>query len=106
LPAIIGNKVAVGHKAIVHGCSIGNQCLIGMNAVVLDGAVIGNNCVIGANSLVTQGEIIPDNSLVIGSPGKVIRQLTNDEIEHIILHGVSAYVDLIAEYKSLRLASS
>ena len=78
-PLIIGKNVTVGHKVMLHGCSIGDNSLIGINSVILNGAKIGKNCLIGANSLVTEGSEIPDNSLVIGSPGKVVREVTEDE---------------------------
>lgn len=74
-PLTIGQGCTIGHKALLHGCLIGENTLIGMNATVLNGAKIGKNCLIGAGSLITEGKEIPDNSLVIGSPGKIIRQL-------------------------------
>lgn len=78
-PVKIGEYVTIGHGAIIHGCSIGDNTLIGMGAILLNGAQIGKNCIIGAGALVTQNMIIPDNSMVIGSPAKVIRQITPDE---------------------------
>ena len=77
----IGDNVTIGHSAIVHGCTIGDNTLIGMGAIVLNGARIGKNCIIGAGALVTQGTDIPDGSLAVGSPAKVVRALTADEIE-------------------------
>ena len=74
-PLVIGNNVTIGHAAIVHGCTIGDNTLIGMGATVLNGAVIGKNCLIGANALVTEGKVIPDNSLVMGAPAKVVREI-------------------------------
>ena len=74
-PLTIGAGCTIGHRAILHGCRIGDNTLIGMGATVLNGAVIGNNCLIGAGALVTEGKTIPDNSLVIGAPGKVIRPI-------------------------------
>lgn len=74
-PAVLGAGCTVGHGAIVHGCIIGENSLIGMGATVLNGARIGRNCLIGANALVTEGKEIPDGSLVLGAPGKVVRQL-------------------------------
>lgn len=74
-PATIGDDCTIGHKAMIHGCTIGNNSLIGMGATVLNGAKIGNNCLIGAGALVPENKEIPDNSLVVGMPGKVIRQL-------------------------------
>jgi carbonic anhydrase/acetyltransferase-like protein (isoleucine patch superfamily) len=76
---IVGNWVTVGHSAIVHACTVGDECLIGMGAVVLDGAVIGEQCLIGARALVTQRMQIPPGSLVMGSPAKVVRPLTSEE---------------------------
>jgi carbonic anhydrase/acetyltransferase-like protein (isoleucine patch superfamily) len=74
-PLVIGDNVTIGHSAIVHGCTIGDNSLIGMGATVLNGAVIGKNCLIGANALVTEGKVIPDNSLVMGAPAKVVREI-------------------------------
>lgn len=72
-PLIIGEGCTIGHKAILHGCTIGDNTLIGMGAIVLNGARIGKNCLIGAGTLITEGKHIPDGSLVIGAPGKVVR---------------------------------
>lgn len=74
-PLSVGAGCTIGHKAMLHGCTIGENSLIGMGATVLNGAKIGRNCLIGANALITEGKEIPDNSLVMGSPGKVVRQL-------------------------------
>ena len=74
----IGSLVTIGHGAIIHGCSIGDNSLIGMGAIILNGVQIGNNCIIGAGSLITKNTIIPDNSLVLGSPGKIVRQVTEE----------------------------
>lgn len=81
VPVEVGEGVSVGHNAIVHGASIGNNTLIGMGAVLLSRVKVGNSCVVGAHSLVTQGTEIPDNSMVWGSPAKIIRQLTAEEVE-------------------------
>jgi carbonic anhydrase/acetyltransferase-like protein (isoleucine patch superfamily) len=83
-PVTLGRNVSVGHMAMLHGCTIGDGTLIGIKAVILNGARIGKNCLIGANALVTEGKEIPDGSLVIGSPGKVVRQLTAEEINFIL----------------------
>ena len=80
-PIVIGSHVTVGHKVMLHGCEIGDNSLIGINAVVLNRARIGRNCLIGANALITEGKEIPDNSMVLGAPGKVVRQLTEAEIQ-------------------------
>ena len=74
-PLVIGANVTVGHKAMLHGCTIGENSLIGMGATVLNGANIGKNCLIGAGALVTEGKEIPDNSMVLGAPGKVVKEL-------------------------------
>lgn len=80
-PVVIGNGVTIGHSAIIHGCKIGDNTVIGMGAIILNGAVIGRNCIVGAGALITQNTIIPDGSLVIGNPGKISRKLTDAEIE-------------------------
>lgn len=82
-PTKIGDYSVIGHSAIIHGCSIGNNCLIGMGAIVLNNAEIGENCIIGAGALVPEGKVIPPNSLVLGVPGKIIRQVTEKEIQSI-----------------------
>lgn len=78
-PCLVGDHVTVGHSAIVHACTVEDECLIGMGAVLLDGAVIGAQSIIGAKSLVTQGTRIPPGSLVLGMPGKVVRELSRAE---------------------------
>lgn len=79
-PLMIGSHCTIGHKAILHGCVIGDNSLIGMGAVVLNHAVIGKNCLIGAHALIAEGKIIPDNSLVVGAPGKIIRTLNDVDV--------------------------
>ena len=81
VPLTIGNGVTVGHQAMVHGCTIGDNTLIGIGATILNHSVIGKNCVIGAHTLIPENKSIPDNSLVVGSPGKVVRQLTEEQIQ-------------------------
>lgn len=76
----IGKGVSVGHNAVVHGCTIGDNTVVGMGSILLSGAVVGRNCIIGAGALVTGKMVIPDNSVAVGSPTKVIRQMTEDEI--------------------------
>jgi carbonic anhydrase/acetyltransferase-like protein (isoleucine patch superfamily) len=78
-PCIIGDYVTVGHSAVVHACTIGNEVLIGMGAVVLDGAVVGDQCLIGAKSVVPGGMEIPAGSLVLGTPAKIVRELSGEE---------------------------
>ena len=91
-PTNIGDDVTIGHTALIHGCTIGNLCLIGMGATVLDGAVIEAECLIGAGALVTPRTHIPKRSLVMGRPGKVVRQLTDADVDHI-LASAAVYVE-------------
>lgn len=79
-PLHVGEHVTIGHMAMLHGCTVGSGSLIGINAVLLNNCVIGKNCLIGANALVTEGKVVPDNSLVVGAPGRIIRQLSEEEI--------------------------
>lgn len=97
VPAEIGEGVTVGHGAIVHGATVGDNSLIGMRATLLNNVVIGKNCIVGAHSLVTEGKIIPDNSLVLGSPARVIKTLDDNQIEGIIKNA-EAYVNKGKEY--------
>ncbi|MEE9322635.1 MAG: gamma carbonic anhydrase family protein [Granulosicoccus sp.] len=102
VPLTIGERVTVGHKAMLHGCTIGDGSLIGMNAVVLNHAVIGKNCLIGANALVTERTVVPDGSLVLGSPAKIIKPLTEAAIAEMAA-GTQSYIDKIDLYsESLR----
>ena len=98
-PLTIGSYVTVGHKAMLHGCTIGDNSLVGINAVILNGARIGRNCLIGANALVTEGKDIPDNSMVLGSPGKVVRELTPEQIDGL-RKSAEHYVDNARRFKS------
>lgn len=96
-PMSIGPNVTVGHQACLHGCTVGEGSLIGIRSVVLNGAKIGKNCIIGAGALVTEGKEIPDRSLVIGSPGKVVRTLSDDEVANMI--GAAFYVMKAKHFK-------
>lgn len=96
-PTIIGRGVSVGHAAVVHGCTIGDDCLIGMNATVLSRAVIGDESLVAAGTVVLEGTVIPPRSLVAGVPGKVRRQLTDDEVEAIRENAVH-YRELSAQH--------
>ena len=82
-PCTLGKNVTVGHQAMLHGCEVGDNSLIGINAVVLNGAKIGKNCLIGANALVTENKTIPDGSLVVGSPARRVKELTNEQIQKL-----------------------
>ena len=100
MPLTIGERVTVGHQAMLHGCTIGNGSLIGIGAVVLNGARIGENCLVGAKALVTENTVIPDGSLFIGSPGKLVRPLTQEQIEN--MHSAAQhYMEKIVLYSGL-----
>ena len=100
---LIGDYVTVGHMAMLHACTIGNECLIGMGAIILDGVEIGDRCLIGAGALVTQGKNIPPGSMVLGSPAKVVRELSAEE--QAGLRGwAERYVRLIPHYHTLGLS--
>ena len=94
----IGEGVTIGHSAIVHGCTVGDHTLIGMGAIILNGAKIGNNCIVGAGALVTEGKEFPDGSVIIGSPAKVFREMTEADIAHN-KKNAEEYVELIASYR-------
>lgn len=98
IPMNIGKYVTVGHKVMLHGCEIGDNSLVGINAVVLNNAKIGSNCIIGANSLIPEGKVIPDNSLVMGSPGKVVKELT-EKHQMIIKMSALHYVENFKRYQ-------
>jgi gamma-carbonic anhydrase len=102
LPCLVGNYVTVGHGAIIHACTLGDQVLVGMGAVILDGAVIGKQSLIGARALVTQGTRIPPGSLVLGSPAKVVRKLTPQERAELKTLA-EKYVKLAAYYREHRI---
>ncbi|MBQ1542160.1 gamma carbonic anhydrase family protein [Caulobacter sp. CCUG 60055] len=82
-PLTIGANVTVGHMVMLHGCAVGDNSLIGIGSIILNGAKIGRNCLIGANTLITEGKEIPDNSMVMGAPGKVVRELTADQAQRL-----------------------
>ena len=83
VPLTLGAGVTVGHLVMLHGCTIGDQSLIGIKTVILNHAVIGRHCIIGANSLIPEGKVIPERSLVVGSPGKVVRELSDEEVARL-----------------------
>lgn len=102
-PLTLGTGVTVGHNAMLHGCSVGDYSLVGINAVVLNGAKIGKYCIIGANTLIAEGKVIPDGSLVVGSPGKVVRELTEQQKKMLeasaahYVHNAQRYARELAE---------
>jgi carbonic anhydrase/acetyltransferase-like protein (isoleucine patch superfamily) len=96
-PVIIGSNVSVGHGAILHGCTLSDRVLVGMGAIVLNGAVVGADSVIGAGAVVTEGMTVPPCSVVVGVPGKVIKQASDAQKQHIVTNARS-YVELASEY--------
>ena len=82
-PTIIGDDVTIGHRVMLHGCTIEKACLIGMSATILDGAVIGEESIVGASALVTKNKVFPPRSLIMGSPAKVVRELTEGEVKEL-----------------------
>ncbi len=107
-PLTIGKDVTIGHMVMLHGCTIGENSLIGIKSVVLNGAVIGKNCLIGANTLIPERKVIPDGSLVIGSPGRIIRQMTEEDILRIkknTVHYVENFQRYTTEFKLTEIAT-
>ncbi len=104
-PLVIGDNVTVGHMAMLHGCEVGDNSLIGIGAVVLNGAKIGRNCIIGAKALVTEGKEIPDNSMVLGAPGKVVRQLSDEEVAGLRLSALH-YVENARRFRDALAAQA
>ena len=98
-PLTIGQDVTVGHQAMLHGCTVGDGALIGIQAVVLNGAVIGRNCLVAAGALVTEGKVFEEGQLIMGSPAKAVRPLTDMDLTRMRL-GTSVYVQKSSEYKA------
>lgn len=99
IPLTIGANVTIGHMVMLHGCTIGDNTLVGIGSIVLNGAKIGKNCLIGANCLITEGKEIPDNSLVMGAPGKVVRELSEDQARMMSI-GALHYVENWKRYRA------
>jgi len=97
-PITLGDDVSIGHMVMLHGCTIGDGTLVGIGSIILNGATIGKNCLIGANSMITEGKTIPDNSVVLGSPGKIVRQMTEKDLE-MIAYAPPHYVARYKMYK-------
>ena len=91
-PLVLGANVTVGHLVMLHGCTVGDNSLVGIGSIILNGAVIGKNCLIGANCLITEGKEIPDNSLVMGAPGKVVREISPEQAA-VMAGGARHYVE-------------
>jgi carbonic anhydrase/acetyltransferase-like protein (isoleucine patch superfamily) len=98
-PLVLGENVTIGHQVMLHGCTIGDNSLVGIGAVVLNDARIGKNCLVGAGSLVTEGKEFPDGSLIMGSPAKAVRQMSPEQIEGLKMFG-QHYVENAARYKT------
>lgn len=98
LPVIVGDYVTIGHSAIVHGCSVGDNTLVGMGAIIMNGAKVGKDCVIGAGALITENTVIPDGSLAVGVPAKVIKQVSDEQKKEFRINAME-YVAEAAEYK-------
>ena len=99
VPLTIGANVTVGHQVMLHGCTIGDESLIGIKSVILNRAVIGRHCIIGANSLIPEGKEIPERSLVMGSPGKIVRQLSDEEVARLLL-AAKGYIENARRYRA------
>jgi carbonic anhydrase/acetyltransferase-like protein (isoleucine patch superfamily) len=97
-PLTVGDRVTIGHKVMLHGCSVGDDSLIGIGSIILNGARIGARSILGANSLVTEGKEFPDGVLILGAPAKVVRELTEDEIA-LIGHSADHYVENAKRYR-------
>ena len=98
-PLTIGDDVTVGHKVMLHGCTIGDASLIGIGAVVLNGAKIGKGCLVGAGALVTEGKEFPDGSMIVGSPARVVKQLTPEQLGHLRLSALH-YVENARRFRA------
>ena len=103
-PLKVGKNVTVGHLVMLHGCTIGDNSLVGIGAVILNNAKIGENCIIGAKALITENKVIPDNSLVVGSPGKIIREVTEEE-KKTVLENTKHYQDNWKKYSKSGVVS-
>lgn len=99
MPLVIGRHVTVGHQVMLHGCTIGDESLIGIGAIVLNGAKIGKNCLVGAGALVTEGKEFPDGSMIIGSPAKVVKQLTPEQIQGL-RQSAQHYIDNARRFRA------
>jgi len=100
-PTIIGSDVTIGHRVMMHGCTIEDACLIGMSATILDGAIIGKESIVGAGSLVTKNKVFPPRSLIMGSPAKVVRELNDDEVKELYA-SAARYVAFKNDYKEVK----
>ncbi len=99
IPLTLGQKVTVGHQVMLHGCTVGDGSLIGIGAIVLNRAVIGRQCLVGAGTLIPEGKTYPDRSLIVGTPGKVIRELTDEDVARI-LKAADHYIEHWQNYRS------
>ena len=98
-PLVIGERVTVGHQAVLHGCTVGDETLIGIGAIVLNGAKIGKNCLVGAGALVTEGKEFPDGAMIVGAPAKAVRQLNPEQMQSL-RHSAQHYIDNAQRFRS------
>lgn len=94
---VVGDNVTIGHNCIIHGCTIGDNCLIGMGAIIMNHSVIGKNCIVGAGALITEGKVFPDNSLIVGSPAVVKKEVSKEQIESSE-HNIKVYLEEAGKY--------
>lgn len=94
---VIGDNVTIGHNCIIHGCTIGDNCLIGMGATIMNHSVIGKNCIVGAGALITEGKVFPDNSLIVGSPAVVKKEVSKEQIENMEIN-IKVYLEEAGKY--------
>ena len=97
MPCTVGSNVTVGHGAVIHGCTIEDNCLVGMGSIIMNGAVIGEGCLVAAGALVSQNKVYPPRTLIMGVPAKVVRQIPDDQYEGYILRAAQEYVEVGAE---------
>lgn len=98
-PLSLGPRVTVGHKAMLHGCTVDEESLIGINAVVLNGCTVGRHCIVGAGALLPEGKVYEDRSLIVGSPGRVVRQVTDDEVK-LLRESAAHYIHSARNYRA------
>jgi carbonic anhydrase/acetyltransferase-like protein (isoleucine patch superfamily) len=103
-PCLVGDECTIGHHAVVHGCTVGNGCLIGMGAIVLSGATIGDESLVAAGALIPEGRTYPARSLLVGSPARRLRELTDDDVERLIRPGVRHYLEFARQYRESGVA--
>jgi carbonic anhydrase/acetyltransferase-like protein (isoleucine patch superfamily) len=104
-PTLVGSGVTIGHRVLLHGCTIGNACLVGNGAIVLDGVVLGERCLVGAGALLTPGKVFPAGSVIMGAPAQVVRAVGERELA-LIRHAAESYVERVRRYRAAGLAGT